>query len=765
MHVRWRVFVMCAATSLISAAVLAFASLAFAALPDNRAYELVSPVEKGGLSFLAGLAVSDAGAEHVIVDGGSRSALLSNGASWMLETRTTIGWSGVQIGPPPTAEANFVEQTEISLNGVSQGFSQFAFQARMPLDPRNSTHGMGEYVRSGPAGPFVWASGPPAPASPVSEPGECQGGAESDFCVTNRAVFAGASSDLRNVVWGEFHALVAPPAHLAGYPADTHELGYEVYESVSGADELVGLVPVGGSIECGPSAGSCAVPPCGAAMGNQEAFSPYPFDQGFAPVQGAVSGDGSQVVFTSPDPSMGCAPPEVYVREHGVTTLNVSASEKEGGDPSGPQAKVYAGSSGEGGQINTVFFTSREELTEDANTGVADEGNDLYAYTMPTGSHSGTLKDLTPENNTPGASGVEVTFLGASSNGKYAYFTASSVLTSEPNAHGEAAQPGASNLYLYDASTGHTTFIAPASGLTGPHLGLAYSQEATGRLTSEVTPDGRHLVFVSSERLTEYNNFGPECLGSESNGKPARQAGPCSEVYLYTVATNSLVCVSCNPSGAPPVGSARLPERFREGYLDGSLEPGTLQVPRAVSDDGGRVFFSSPDQLTVGALTPVTTRGPQAPMALVWEYEPNVYEYEDGGVHLIAPSAVLLNSTPSGSDVFFDTFAQVLPQDRDGSPDVYDARVDGGFPVLPPPCLGSACQGTPATPTVFATPPSATFTGVGNFPPPRPLVKPKPKHCKKGFALRRKKCVKAKAKRAKAKRAAHQRVAHRRAGV
>ncbi len=755
MRTRWRVFVVCATTAFISGVVLTCVGSAFATVPDNRAYELVSPVEKGGLSFLAGLAVVGSSAEHVIVDGGSRNALLSNGASWMLETRTGSGWSGVQIGPPPTAEANFSEQEEVSLNGVSEDFSRFAFQARMPLDPRDSTRGMAEYVRSGTTGPFVWASGPPAPASPVSEPGECEGGAEPAFCVTNRAVFAGASSDMRDLVWGQFYPLLAPPAHLAGYPADTHEHGYEVYQAMGGADELVGLVPAGGSIECGPSAGSCVVPPCGAAMGNQDASSP--FFGGFAPVRGAVSGDGSQVIFTSPDPSTGCAPPAVYVRQHGVSTVDVSASEKKGGDPNGPQAKVYAGSSGESGQINTVFFTSREELTEDANTGVADEGNDLYAYSMPTGSHPGVLKDLTPENNTPGAGGVEVTFLGASTSGRYVYFTASSVLTSEPNAHGEAAQPGVSNLYLYDAGTGHTTFIAPGSGLKGPHIGLSYGLEAAGRLTSEVTPDGRHLVFVSKERLSEYDNFGPECVGSESSNVPVRSSGPCGEVYLYTVATNSLVCVSCDPSGAPPVGSARLPERLVEGYLDRGVEPGTLQVPRAVSDDGGRVFFSSPDQLTVGAPTPTTTRGSQAPMALVWEYEPNVYEYEGGGVHLIAPSAVLLNSTPSGNDVFFDTFTQILPQDRDGSPDVYDARVSGGFPVLAPPaCTGSACQGTPAAPTVFATPPTATFTGVRNF-PPAPLVKPKPKHCKKGFTLRRKRCVKAKAKskRAKAKRATH----------
>jgi hypothetical protein len=56
--------------------------------------------------------------------------------------------------------------------------------------------------------------------------------------------------------------------------------------------------------------------------------------------------------------------------------------------------------------------------------------------------------------------------------------------------------------------------------------------------------------------------------------------------------------------------------------------------------------------------------------------------------------------------------------------------VNGGFP--PPAqvsaCSGSACQGVPPAPPIFATPPSVTYNGVGNFAPPAKLVvKPKKK--------------------------------------
>jgi hypothetical protein len=277
-------------------------------------------------------------------------------------------------------------------------------------------------------------------------------------------------------------------------------------------------------------------------------------------------------------------------------------------------------------------------------------------------------------------------------------------------------------------------------------VGLQYGFNIQGRLTSQVTPDGGHFVFTSSERLTAYNNFGSECEGRAVNDQPVREPGPCGEVYLYAAATETLACVSCNPSGAPPAGSARLPERFVEGYHDAGIEPGTLQTPRAVSDDGNRVFFSSPDQLTEGVPSPTTTKGETLPLAINWEYEPNVYEYENGVVHLIAPSAVLVNSTPSGNDVFLDTFSQLTPTDQDGSPDVYDARVGGGFPALAPPaCAGASCQGNPAPAPIFSTPASVTFSGPGNFPPAptssQPPPKPKPKACKKGFVRKKGRCV------------------------
>jgi hypothetical protein len=94
------------------------------------------------------------------------------------------------------------------------------------------------------------------------------------------------------------------------------------------------------------------------------------------------------------------------------------------------------------------------------------------------------------------------------------------------------------------------------------------------------------------------------------------------------------------------------------------------------------------------------------------------------------------------------TRAQLAPEDTNEAYDVYDARVDGVQPVLPPACSGTGCQGIPGQAPTFATPSSVTFEGVGNFAPPaeatapaKPKAKAKLAKCKKGFVRRHGRCV------------------------
>jgi hypothetical protein len=153
-----------------------------------------------------------------------------------------------------------------------------------------------------------------------------------------------------------------------------------------------------------------------------------------------------------------------------------------------------------------------------------------------------------------------------------------------------------------------------------------------------------------------------------------------------------------------------------------------LYQSRYLSDDG-RVFFDSSD-----ALVPGDVNGKED--VYEWEVDglgQNVYEYRGGQVYLISTgksyrNSYLIGSSENGSDVFFTTAEQLVPQDTDTQRDVWDARVDGGFPAPAPPatvCEGEACQGPAAAPPVFGAPASASISGPGNL-TPTPPAKPKP---------------------------------------
>jgi hypothetical protein len=307
-----------------------------------------------------------------------------------------------------------------------------------------------------------------------------------------------------------------------------------------------------------------------------------------------------------------------------------------------------------------------------------------------------------------------------------------------------------------------------------------------------VTPDGTTLAFSSRLPLTGYDSeqAAPgECEGTETGGR-GLETGRCSEVYVYDAASGRLVCASCGSSGARPVGDARLgPEQ------EGQSEEVTLPYyePRNLSEDGGRLFFETPDPLV-----PQDTDGASGCPRVLGDLScQDVYEWElpasageaEEGVNSCGSSSpdfsvaaggcvfpvsdvagdsnsFFLDASPDGSDVFIATADQLVPSDTDHAIDVYDARVGGGFPVaaVAPVCDNAdSCRGpVSAQPGVFAPTGSATFSGPGNPPPPPPpsaaVVKPMKKtvKCSKGKKLSRNRCVKVKhEKQSKVKKSVH----------
>lgn len=378
----------------------------------------------------------------------------------------------------------------------------------------------------------------------------------------------------------------------------------------------------------------------------------------------------------------------------------------------GSRVVLTVPTSNESGHIYLSENTTKTLVGEGRFLGATPTGSriyfansDLYVYEV----ESGHTVDLTPGDKVQGV-------LGVSEDGSYVYFVDES-----------------DHLLLW-----HDGVTTPIAALAGADSSDWERQPSIQGFTARVTPDGTHLAFDSVRSLTGFDN------------RDAASGQPDDEVYLYDATTSDLVCASCDPSGARPTGGANIQGSEAGIYLPRQGRYGNEYLPRNLSDDGSRLFFETADSLVPG-----DTNGQQ-----------DVYEYENGSPHLISsgtspvPSS-FLDASANGDDVFFETQAQLVPQDVDESFDIYDARVGGGFPApaSPAPCAGAACQGALPAPSVFATPASSTFAGAGNLSAPvvvsgaKPKPKPKarPKLCPRGFVKKKDRCAK---KPRRAKRAA-----------
>jgi hypothetical protein len=579
-----------------------------------------------------------------------------------------------------------------------------------------------------------------------------------------------------------------------------------LYDSVAGQPLLVSVLP-DGQADVDATFGS---------------FSPH----GLGHVPGltnVISADGSRIFWTAGGALRGTgegetplkSPKALYVREDdtraqsplgGVSgeectvpadacTVEVDASglpgtRREKAEKGGAGTFLAASSDG-----SKVFFTDEKPLTADSTAAAGEP--DLYECELP--SENGEpcrLTDLTPA---AGAGHADVKgVLGVSDDGSYVYFAAGGVLAANES-DGQKAVAGscevgadlseqeeealggiplgrACNLYVSHAGEA-PRFIATVPAADDgestdaplvPFDGFGEGNEsgdwqaAASRRTAEVTPDGGSLVFMSDRSLTGYDN--DQTAFNSFEGRDITYA--LDEVFTYEAGGGILRCVSCNPSGEPPVATHYNDYRPTFGTPVGGFIPiedavppdGYRAQPRVISDSGARVFFDSGEPLV-----PQDTNG--------WV---GVYEWERDGagtctvssgcVYLISngqdpEASYLIGASESGGDVFFLTRAQLVAQDRNDNMDVYDAHeCTTVSPCLQEAaaaeCAGTGCQGVPAAPPIFETPASITFSGVGNYPPPPPptVVKPKPTKCKKGDAKNKKEhCVPKKKKRKKTK--------------
>lgn len=505
---------------------------------------------------------------------------------------------------------------------------------------------------------------------------------------------------------------------------------YQLYESAGGELRLVSVLPDGSASTANASAGTAWALSSASREDN---------------VRNAVSADGSRVFWTATNFGGGFATRRNENGQGmGKLYLRVNSVEAQSAVSGGQCTETEKACTIAVSEFPKTRFIAANPQGTRAIYALGEHGEELYeADIEEAGGHLVANSHLV-------AGGVVGT-MGASDDASRVYFVSSQVLPGiGPNPRGASALAGKPNIYLYRKGEGFV-FVAILSDqeiradevFGGPQLSpIATLPKAR---TSRVSPDGDHVAFTSIASLTGYDN------ADVATGEPD------GEVYLYDANANggdgALICASCRPTGARPLG--------REVWTDGKGRlraagqiPGwtnQIQPTRLLSDDGKRVFFNSFDSLVPG-----DSNGKkdvyqwEAPgSGDCTETDPSFSAANGGCISLISSGqggedSEFLDATPTGSDVFFTSQSSLVPQDY-GLRDVYDARVNGGFPPPaspPPPCEGEACQNASAAPN-DPTPASSAFVGPGNV---REGHGPKP--CRKGKVRRKGRCVAKKHRRA-----------------
>ncbi len=700
-------------------------------LPDCRAYEMVTPPFKGTGFTYFGAGSRSGQSALLFVTGGtpgleSFSTLYSPVPAGAYATRRTAsGWVSTSLDPPATEYLPFLEGGFTSIGGISsEDGPDNQLMAWMDRGVRQPDNRIDFFARR-PDRSIVDIGPALPPTAPVEPPRELGVRAALDgYGFSSSAPLSGNASHY-------FFTL----GHLH-WPFDGTEDGLtSLYEYVGTGNSTPLLVGVDDN--------DTVISQCGTWLGAGDGVQ-----SGTTSGHNAVSTDGNTVFFTTAAEHAningatfckGSGPPvrELFARiDNGLPdahTVAISEPSREDCSACDTEASVLANASFQGASEDgsKVFFTTTQPLLG------SDTSENLYVYDFdaPAGERvaRASAGDATVSSpvaglvHVPEAEGVRSPM--NSEDGSHVYFIASGALTTVPNGEGESAASGANNLYVFERDarfpSGHIAFVARLSladlKATGGYIGVGFAPD--------VTPDGRFLVFASERGLTP------------DDTSTTRQ------LFEYDAQTGVLVRVSIGEHGFNHNGN--VPATFnRYGENDAAtiVSPGAYYerfvanaywTHLSVSADGSYVFFQSTVGLTPQAFDRKTVKLSEfgEPILAV-----NIYEYHNGEVSLISdgqdvssvtfePIVELFGADASGSDVFFQTSDRLVGQDTDTNLDIYDARIDGGFPApaVAPSCSGDACQGTlSGAPTLLS--PGSEFQAGGN--PPlagEPAAKPKAK--------------------------------------
>jgi hypothetical protein len=754
-------------------------------LPDDRAWEMVTPPDKHGARIEA--MTKEGGIIQASEDGSAIGYIASSPVTSDPEGNPSVnyapvfskrgpsGWETEDLSPKHTTVSyvhpDYLDEYTAFSSDLDAGLLEEPnnsnpthVQSPSPLDPALASEET-IYIRQG-----LGEGGEPqyVPLVNDSNANGAHYGQET--------AFLGSTGNLEHVVLRSHVSLETGSSTGAGL----YEWDKDVAVAGAGVLHPVGILPDGDR--------AAAILPSGArqeyaSLGNHNSEN----------ARNAISSDGEKVFWTY---SNGSEDEHLYMRntvQEATVQIDLPQDRAEPNQEEDDIEFQYATPDG-----SRVYFTDNRPLTPDSRAENASEAGrnghpqeqrpELFEYNFdrPLGER---LTDLTPGESIGESANVQGSVIGVSEGGEGVFYVADGVLgdaTNRGECEGEQSNSAtvSCNLYMTRVSGGTptTTLIAVLAGADEHDWRTDFGgEENPGGLTSRSSPDGGYLAFMSERSLTGYDN------ADEVSGERDE------EVFLYDASTGKLVCASCNPTGARPRGVedggesgsqaeglgllVDRPSIWAHRWLAGSV-PGWTRRARVYAQyqsrylsNEGRLFFDAAD-----ALVPDDVNGKED----VYEYEPQgvgpkeaecgsgsssgsvVFKPEHsfvdgegqkgeeaaGCVGLIssgtsAKESAFLDASakgPSGEegeDVFFLTAEQLSPADIDSADDIYDAHVCSAVSpcsagaVSSPPCTtADSCRAASAPqPAIFGAPASATFAGAGNVTPaavPSVVAKVKP---------------------------------------
>jgi DNA-binding beta-propeller fold protein YncE len=665
-------------------------------LPDCMALEMVSPPRKGGQGASFAEVSADGSRVRFLAQaalGEDPPGLIGLGGSIYVASRGVGGWASESTVPDTGILKMWESESRPSFTpDLSRWFGFGSGSAQLQ-------QGIGEVFEAGLGQSYVPMSGPLVPLTFLGPPKN----------VVLTSAFAGASADHSHLYFrlGERSRYRAGDPNLSGTGQEPGNV-YLARLGATGEPELLGR-DRDGKVWGGN---------CGARLGGFGPIVPVasPARNGERN-QGAMSADGSRTYFSAraDQPQSGPCSEASKLRllerleaPGGPVIQPLFGSECTRVSPPCSNANgddLYQGASVD---QTKVYFTTNRQLADSDLDGSGEEckleqavaGCDLYLFDRSRLAGE-RLTQVSAGEGVPGEheAGSEARVYNGitaiSGDGSHVYFVATGVLTEDANPTGDEAQAGEPNLYLWETDTERSSFIGTLNSddaiksFSGSGL---WGGQGTWRNNAYPVPvlgDGRMLFFETKAELTDEDADGAHL-----------------DLYRYDGA--SLQCLSCRP-GAPDSEPFDIDEHLSSPPGHGEGRPaGTdyAEETRWVGEDGLTAGFQTSQGLVPGDVNEA----------------PDFYLWRDGQLVRLPGKPFLTGRSNGpflshdGSTVAFSTSTALLPSDGDVAPDIYVARVNGGFPFAAKaePCvLPDGCQAREAPPGAL-DPTTSNFRGFGN---------------------------------------------------